>query len=328
MTTLLDIPALHPGDDVHHPFLVADIISKGGDHARTTLMLGNRTGRIESAPFWQGRDEAIRGITKGTVVQIVGKVAAYRDARQLDITSLRPLPRGSIPLHELVPSAGPVERYWQFIDDVRQRITAPRLAAVLDLFYADDVFRTRYQECPGAPGIGHHAVLGGLLQHTCEVLSIARHIARVAHADEDVVTAGALLHDIGKIDSYAWDTGAFEVTERGRLIGHVVQGVLMLRHAIACASPEPCNASEQLILEHLILSHHGKQEFGSPVPPATLEAEVLHFADDASAKTASMTEAYQSRELFPDGVAISVRKVWQVDNRWLYRSTTDWGREG
>ncbi|HEY3933357.1 MAG TPA: HD domain-containing protein [Gemmatimonadales bacterium] len=326
MNTILDIPALVAGVEIHHAFLVLDVVVKGGDHPRTTVVFGNQSGRIESAPFWAGRDETIRGVIKGAIVQVVGKITAYRDAVQLEAVSVRLLPKGAVPLAELVPSAGPVGRYWQFIDDAREKLAAPRLKAVLDLFYQDDLFRARYGECPGAPGTGHHARLGGLLQHTCEVLAIATQIARVAKADVEVVVAGVLLHDIGKLEAYRWEGGIFDITERGRLVGHVVQGAMILRDALKEVDPQPCSADEAMILEHLILSHHGRLEFGSPVVPATLEAEILHFADDASAKTASITEAYQSTELFPEKARVSSRRLWQLDNRWLVRIAADFGR--
>jgi len=299
----------------------------GGDHPRTTLLLGNRTGKLTSAPFWSGRDEMIRGIAKGMIVQVVGKVTAYRDSNQLDATSVRQLPKGTVPLTELVPSVGPVDKYWQYLDEMRDKLTAPRLRAVLDLFYRDDEFRLRYEACPGAPGTGHHAALGGLLQHTCEVLAIGVQIAKVAKADVELLTAGVLLHDIGKTECYSWETGVFDTTERGRLVGHVVQGVIMLQRAIAGAASPPCTPEEQLILEHYILSHHGKLEFGAPVKPLTLEAEILHFADDASAKTASINDAYGLKENFPNGEGISAKKIWQLDGRWMYKARMDFGRE-
>ncbi|HRP08782.1 MAG TPA: hypothetical protein PLL69_09885, partial [Gemmatimonadales bacterium] len=92
---MLEIPSLSVGDQVHHPLLVLDVQHKGGDHPRTVVVFGNRTGRIDSAPFWAGRDEAIRGLAKGMIAQVVGTITAYRDSMQLDATSVRPLPRGS-----------------------------------------------------------------------------------------------------------------------------------------------------------------------------------------------------------------------------------------
>ena len=324
---MLDISALAVGDSVHHPFLVLDVVAKGGDHPRTVLVLGNRTGRIDTAPFWAGRDDQVKGLSKGMIVQVVGTVTAYRESRQLDATSVRALPKGSIPLADLAPSVGAVDGYWQFLDDIRAKLTAPRLRAVVDLFYADDEFRSRYQECPGAPGTGHHAAIGGLLQHTCEVVSIGKQMARVARADAEIVTVGAMLHDIGKLETYSWETGVFDTTERGRLLGHVTQGYAMFRERVAAQPTPPCTPEEQLLIEHLILSHHGQLEFGSPVRPLTLEAEILHYADDASAKTASINEAYASPELFPGDARTSTKKVWQFDNRWLVRLAPDFGRD-
>src|SRR4029077_19337460 len=130
-----------------------------------------------------------------------------------------------------------------------------------------------------------------------------------------------LLHDIGKTECYSWESGVFDTNERGRLVGHVVQGVIMLQRAIAAASESPCHADKHLILEHFILSHHGKLEFGAPVKPLTLEAEILHFADDASAKTGSINDAYGLKENFPSGDGISAKKIWQLDGRWMYKAS-------
>ncbi len=322
----LDLATLAVGDEIHHPLLVQEILVKGGDHPRTTLVFGNRSGRIESAPFWPDRAAALEGITKGMLVQVVGRVSSYRDASQLEVLSLRPLPRGSVPLSELAPSIENSEPYWQLLDEARDRLTAPRLRGAVDLFFADDVFRTRFEECPGSPGTGHHALIGGLLQHTCEVVVLARQMAKVARADAELVTAGAMLHDIGKLTCYTWETGVFDTTVRGRLNGHVAEGAMMFRAAWQMASPSPCTAEEALVLEHFILSHHGKLEFGAPVLPLTLEAQILSFADEASARTASIREAYSSSDLFAPEAVVSNRRVWQLDNRWLIRLVPDYGR--
>ncbi|HRP09098.1 MAG TPA: hypothetical protein PLL69_11495, partial [Gemmatimonadales bacterium] len=90
---------------------------------------------------------------------------------------------------------------------------------------------------------------------------------------------------------------------------------------IAASSDLPATEEEVMLIEHMILSHHGKLEFGSPVRPMTLEAEILSFADDTSAKTASINEAYGSPEYFPEGAQLSTKKLWQLDNRFLYRKT-------
>ncbi len=198
------------------------------------------------------------------------------------------------------------------MDSWRKEISKPRLAAVVNLFYQDEDFRRRYEECPASVR-GHHAAIGGLLKHTVEVAAIARTLARTSGADLELVVAGALLHDIGKLESYTWD-GIFDHTEAGILIGHVVLGAMMLDRRLAQERNAPCTERERDLLLHFILSHHGKLEFGSPVPPRTLEAEVLHWADNASATTADLAETLDQE-----------KRYWEREGRRLYPVSSDWG---
>jgi 3'-5' exoribonuclease len=319
------VPKLAPGDRVQDPFLVNDVAQRsyqGG--TMTVLTLGNHTGSIESAPFFDADQAKLAGVARGTVAQVIGEVTSYRDKRQLSVTSLRVLPTGTVPWDDLLPSVGDVSRYWKALDGWRAEIRGPRLRAVLDLFYEDPGFRARYEACPASP-VGHHAELGGLLKHTAEVAAIARGIVRVTDADPDLVLAGVLLHDIGKLEAYRWD-GPFSTTDRGYLYGHVVLGTLMLERAVRGAAPMPCTEEELDLLQHLVLSHHGRQEFGAPVPPMTLEAEILHHADLASARTASMQGALEDDTLFEGDARVTARTVWQLDRRRAYRGRSDWGR--
>jgi len=153
------------------------------------------------------------------------------------------------------------------------------------------------------------------------------HLGDGARADEELVIAGAMLHDIGKLESYRWEDGVFDTTERGRLAGHVAIGAMMFRSALEAQAEPPCTEQEAMLLEHFILSHHGKLEYGAPVRPMTLEAEILHFADDTSAKTAAINDAYGSPEFFPGDARLSTKRVWQLDQRWLFRGDADFGRE-
>jgi 3'-5' exoribonuclease len=215
--------------------------------------------------------------------------------------------------------------YWSTLDRWRRQIRGPRLRTTLGLLYDDDAFRRRFEECPGST-TGHHAELGGLLRHTLEVAIIAREIARVSRADSDLVLAGVLLHDIGKLEAYHWD-GAFSGTDGGALIGHVVLGSLMLERRVRRETPPPCSEQELTILQHLILSHHGRPEYGAPVPPMTLEAEILHYADSASAKAASMMGALADPDNFTGSERTSHHPIWQIDRRRAYRGGSGWGAD-
>lgn len=323
MTVPPDLLRLSPGDRVQDPFLVLEVETRAGDHPHTVLVLGNSTGRISTAPFWAEEAPKIAGIAPRSVVQVIGEIATYREKRQLKVTSIRVLPEGMVEVSRLLPSVGDVRRYWTYLDRLRGDIKGPRLRAVLNLFYDDPEFRRRYEQCPASTA-GHHAEIGGLLKHTSEVAAIALSIAKVAHADEDLIVAGVLLHDIGKLEAYRWDR-AFETTDLDALHGHVVLGALMLDRTVRAAPTPPCTEQELAILTHLVLSHHGRREFGAPVPPITLEAEVIHHADNASAKTAGMAEAISTPSNFAEGAEVSVSGLRIVDRRRVYRGESDWG---
>ncbi|MBI3982776.1 MAG: HD domain-containing protein [Gemmatimonadetes bacterium] len=322
---MLHLPSLPSGTRVQDTLLVMEVSTHATDegHPYTILTLGNSTGEIPTAPFWLEQQDQVAGLRRGHAVQVIGDVVPYRDRRQLKVMSLRLLPAGTVDLRSLLPSVGPVERYWEKLDLRRREIRKPRLARVVNLFYADDGFRERYGQCPASIR-GHHARLGGLLKHTVEVTAIARTIGRACGADLDIVVAGALLHDIGKLESYAWD-GVFEYTEPGSLLGHVVLGALMLDRRLRAEPEPPCTDRERDVLLHLVLAHHGRLEFGSPIPPMTLEAEVLHWADNASAKTASVADALRDARHLAAGAVTG--PLASLDRRRLYTGASDWGAD-
>ena len=322
-----DLKQLAVGDRIQDPLRVVEIEHRESARgAFTTLTLGNRHGKLPTAPFWAEDQPRIAGIERGAIVQVIGEVGQYNGRRQLKVSSIRVLPRGTVDWRQLLPTVGEVAAYWEALDRWRREIRGPRLRRTLDLFYADDDFRRRYEECPASTG-GHHAELGGLLKHTCEVAAVGRAIAKVSRADMDLVLAGALLHDIGKLEAYGWQ-GVFEFTERGALLGHVTLGMLMLDRRTRSEDPAPCTNRELTILQHFIASHHGRQEFGAAVPPMTLEAEVLHFADNASAKTTSMAQALADPDNFSGDALVSAKSLWQLERRRAYRGSSDWGANG
>jgi len=324
MRAPLQLPDLVVGDRVEETLLVLDVQHKSLQDGRgySVLTLSNATGRIASAPFWPEQQDLIVGVERGHVVQVIGDVQRYRERQQLAVTSIRVLPSEQVDPSSLLPSVGDIAPYWEYLDRQRLEMAKPRLRAVTDLFYEDDDFRAQYERCPASIN-GHHAAIGGLLKHTAEVLHIARAIARAAGADSELLLAGVLLHDVGKLEAYRWSP-TFEYTDRGYLLGHVVLGALMLDRRLAMAAPPACTPDERDILTHLVLAHHGRLEYGSPVVPMTLEAEVLHWADNASAKTASMADALREAQAFGDGL-VSRQRFWQLDGRRAYRGRPDWG---
>ena len=280
------------------------------------LTLGNGSGRVKTAPFWSSEMHKVEGLEKGAVVSVIGDVGEYRGDRQLRITSIRSVPREMVDWTRLLPTVGDVAPWWSSVDKWIVEMPDGPWRRTVTLFYADAEFRGRYERCPASLA-NHHAELGGLLKHTVEVGAIARPMAKASGAAWELVLAGVLLHDIGKLEAYSWD-GPFAMTEAGSLLGHVVLGSLMLDRRLDEEEPPPLADAERLILQHLLLAHHGELEFGSPVRPMTLEAEILHLADDASASTANLASALRESANFGDGESVS-KPIWTLDKRRVYR---------
>jgi 3'-5' exoribonuclease len=312
------------GAQVDLPMLVVDLERRDSRRGEfTTLTLAHQSERISTSPFWPEGRVRLAGVTRGRPVRVRGEVGQFNGRLQLKVAELVALEPHEIDLRGLLPCIASAAPFWRALDGWRQAIRGPRLSRTVALFFDDPAFRARFESCPASTS-GHHAELGGLLRHSWEVATIGRAIARSCGADADLVLAGAMLHDIGKLDAYRWD-GAFELTDAGALLGHVTLGMLTLERRLGAETAPPCTDAEHLLLQHLIASHHGQQEFGAAMPPMTLEAEVLHFADNASAKATSMAHALARDEHFDGQALLSSRALWEIDRRRAYRGKSDWG---
>lgn len=328
----LTIPTLGPGDRVQHELLVLDRAEKktGAGDPFVILTLGNRSGRIDTAPIWSNQLEWADGARTGKVVQAVGEIQLYGKGgpprKQLALSGpVRVLPDETFRAEEFLPTIdGDPQQLWAWIDKTRAGVESATLRRVLDLFFADDDFRVRFERTPGSTH-GHHAKLGGLLLHVFEVTNIARQIARTMgrRVNCDLVVAGALLHDVGKVEAYEIGPGGFGPTPCGLLVGHVVMGCLMLERRIAAVGAPVCAPGQLLELQHMILSHHGSLEFGSPVQPMTTEAEIVHWADESSAKATDMLEELDDASLFTSGGEFSDKRSWRL-GRKLWRRGHSW----
>ena len=326
----LDIPALSPGSRVQHELLVYERAEKktnAGDPF-VVLKLGNASGTIETAPIWSDKLHWAEGADSGRVVQAIGDVTIYSKGgpgkKQLAISApVRPIPQELVNIDEFLPRiTHDVAKLWGQVDKMRDEVESARLRRVLDLFFAEEEFRLAFEKAPGSTG-GHHAKIGGLLLHTWEVARIAKQTAVTMRANVDLVVAGALLHDVGKVESYTVGPGGFTFTPCGLLVGHVVLGVMMLERRLARLGQPVCTEGQLLELQHMILSHHGQLEFGSPVTPMTTEAEIVHWADEASAKANDMMEALEDPDAFVSGGEISDKKIWRVGRR-VWRRPHGW----
>jgi 3'-5' exoribonuclease len=324
-SSTFDIARAQVGDRVQHEFLVVEREEKrqaNGDPF-LILTLGNASGRLATAPLWSNQVDWAAGAERGKVVQAIGEVATFHGKRQVRLSApLRVLPDAAVRAEQFLPRiAVPTESLWEWVDRARAELRSPALRRAVDLFFADDAFRVEFERAPASVA-GHHAAIGGLLLHVTEVATIARTSARVMKANPDLVVVGALLHDIGKVQAYDISPAGFSHTTAGSLLGHVVLGSLMLQERLARVPMNELSASQRLELQHLILSHHGSLEFGSPVQPMTVEAELLHWADESSAKGNDMGESLAEDEHFGEG-EVSERRPWRVGRR-IWRRPHGW----
>jgi 3'-5' exoribonuclease len=320
------------GDRVEHEFLVRDRAEKMTKAGMpfVVLTLANASGSIETAPIWSEKLDWCLGAERGKVVQVIGDIATFGDKgtgkRQLSLTApLRVLPSEHFDPTAFLPRIDvETERVWDAFDELRAKISSPTVKAAVDLFFANDEFRVRFERTPGAVN-GHHAQLGGLLLHVFEVTKIAKTIATtVRKANADLAVAGAMLHDIGKVEAYSTSPEGFAHTPTGMLLGHVTLGALMFDRTLRDSTLTLSVAQRDELL-HFILSHHGALEFGSPVQPMTVEAEIVHWADEASAKATDMVDELSDPELFPPGtdIEVSAKRSWRL-GRKLWRRPAPW----
>jgi 3'-5' exoribonuclease len=279
---------IRQGDKVSEVFLVAEknmaFSQKGAPYL--SLKLKDRTGEVDGkvwdhAPEW---DQAFR---KGDFVQVNARAVSYRNAVQLNILGLKKLEENEVdPMDFLPVSDQDPEKMFAELMEFVERVTTPHLKALLMAFFGDEALVGRFKRAPAAKAF-HHNTIGGLLEHT---LSVTRLLEKAADhypgANRDLLITGGILHDIGKIHEFSFDR-MVEYTDEGRLVGHIVMGVEMLDARLAGLPGFPEQTA--MALRHLILSHHGVLEFGSPKRPKTVEALIVHHMDDLDAKVNALT---------------------------------------
>jgi 3'-5' exoribonuclease len=208
-----------------------------------------------------------------------------------------------------------------FIDS----FTEPNLKLLLTTILSNAELAQAYREAPAARQL-HHAWLGGLLEHVISLLRLAdRVIPNYTILHRDLVLTGVILHDIGKVRELAWDVG-FEYTVEGTLLGHIQIGTELVQQTISELPGFPPRL--KTLVEHMILSHHGKLEFGSPKLPMIPEALVLSFLDDLDAKMQAVTNEFEKCAREGKAADELTGKVWALDQRQLLNTKKWLGEDG
>jgi 3'-5' exoribonuclease len=291
---------LEDGQDVDAVFLVRDrrlSETRKGD-AFLRLELGDVTGSLQ-AVVWEDASEVAECCAPGAVVRASGRFGVHeRYGRQLKVRALRAAETSEYDpadLHEAPPIS--YEQMAADLNELVETVQRPYLRELLDRLLSRDTELGQVWHRAPAAKYYHQAYSHGLLEHC---LSVAQGVSALAATfpaiDRDVAVTGALLHDIGKVQAYASENGAIELTDDGRLLGEIPLGYYLVRREIERIEHFPTEDAQALL--HIVLSHHGKLEHGSPVVPCTREATLVHMIDNLGSRLGSFDRL--EKEL-PDG---------------------------
>lgn len=277
------ISGLQEGQQVRDLFLVArkNLAETKAGKPYLALTLMDRTGEIE-ARVWENALQLDAAAAVGEVIVVQAVAKSYQNRLQLGVSHLQRAGGGQVVLADFMPaSSRPIREMQQELTALLGTIADKGLRQLLGSLFSGELLE-QFSTAPAAKKM-HHAYIGGLLEHTLSVTGMAEKAAEhYPGLDRDMLVAGALVHDIAKTREFSYSSLPFEYTDCGRLVGHLVLGAEMVRSAAADINDLSGERVDQLV--HLVLSHHGRHEFGAPVLPMTPEAILLHHLDDMDAK--------------------------------------------
>lgn len=312
---------LKPGTEIEESFAVrsSDIRQGRGGGSYLAATIGDRTGEV-TALVWQNVDRLREVFEPGSVVAVIGQVQRYNQQLQVVVRKAETVAENQVDHEDFVrSSAVDPELLWKRLNTFIEELADGNLRQLLFRIFSDPEVERLFKVAPAARSM-HHAFRSGLLEHTVSVTTVARNLAPHYGADQDLVVAGALLHDLGKI--WELELGpSIEYTDDGRLLGHLPMEVLYVEEKIGELENFP--AETRRLLLHILLAHHGEFEYGSPRRPKTPEALLVHMVDNLDSKMAGMWEAITA-----DG---SDDEAWtpysRILGRFVYRRRPDGGSE-
>ncbi len=255
-------------------------MTKGGS-CYLTLKLVDRSGEIE-ARVWERADDLARGFDKDDFVRVRGQAIRYQGKLQIRVQDVIRVEESKVAAEDFLPkSVYDPEVMLADLQTILRRIRNRHLLALAEACFADEELMDRFKRAPGAKTI-HHPYLSGLLEHTLSLLNLVlRVVENYRGIDVDLLLMGGFLHDIGKVYEFTFDR-SLDYTDAGQLLGHLVMEVELVTRKIETIPDFPEELA--LLVKHMLVSHHGAYEFGSPKLPQTLEAVILHSLDDLDGK--------------------------------------------
>ncbi len=278
-------------------FVVAlkQVKSKKSGELYLSMVLADRSGQVQ-ANMWDNVAEAISGFEQDDFVKVKGVVHKYNGRWQLTVHKMRKLGESEIDYADYLPkTAKDIEHLWQTLCGFVESFQNPWLKSLIKEFIADNALVAAYKAAPAAKTL-HHAFVGGLLDHVVSLFTVCDLAARnYPQVNRDLLLSGVFLHDIGKLHELTYQR-SIAYTTKGQLLGHMIIELEMLHEKIARVPGFP--EELKVLLEHLIISHHGEYEFGSPKLPMFPEALMLHYMDDLDSKMESMRAQFEREAEF------------------------------
>ena len=270
-------------DSVNAVFLVKDKIMAMAKNGKPymNLCFMDKSGDVD-AKIWDNVDVLDKHLEKDDFVQVRGKASVYMNKMQVVVAEIGKVPEEQVNLADFLPESPRNSAEMQSeLREVVAALSNPYLRGLMEAFLADEPFMGLYCMAPAAKGM-HHVYLGGLLEHSLALVKLAKAIVPLyGGINEDLLVVGALLHDVGKIHEMSFER-AFDYTDAGKLLGHITIGVELVEDRIRMVEGFPRELA--ILLKHMLLSHHGQYEYGSPKRPKTIEATILNYLDDMDSK--------------------------------------------
>ncbi len=292
------ISGLQARDQVDEIYRVVDkqvrANRQGADYLLLQLM--DRTGQI-SGLRWNAGQSLYETFSKGDFLRVVGGTQLHNGMLQLIVQDFQVVPVGKVNLEDFATSnPGQIDQWFQELQERLTTLGNPDLVRLMVDYFSDETIIDKLRRAPAGVKT-HHAYEGGLLRHVLDLVRIADAVApNYPQLDRDLLLTGVFLHDLGKLDELSFD-GELTYSDAGQLLGHLVQGAVELElraRRIATTTDQPIPPQLILRLQHMIVSHHGQLDHGSPKVPMTIEAIVLHYLDDMDAKVNAATELIES----------------------------------
>ena len=278
---------LEPNRVITTSFLVQskEIRQKKSGEMYLSLLLGDRTGELD-AKMWDNVAEVIEEFDRDDFVRVKGLIQVFHNRPQLTVHKLRRMDDSEIDFGDYFPSSKrDQEEMYAELRGIIAAISNPHLRGLLNAFFDDPEIARRYRRAPAAKQI-HHAFLGGLMEHVLSVSAMAKLAAsHYKSIDADLLLTGVILHDIGKIYELNYERG-FSYSTNGQLLGHIIIALRMIGEKLQGLPDFPPKL--RVLVEHMVLSHHGQLEYGSPKVPLFPEALLLHYLDDLDSKMECM----------------------------------------